>query len=134
MHDPFSPRGPFDPKDRFDPMAEGPPLRAILITVATAVVAVLLYTWFWPTLVFVISQPTPGGVVTVGEAHVIRVPDHFGFRALSADLGGAAEIAFECADGSPPVPVGTLDGTGREIVFVGIAGCEISNYRNFRLF
>jgi hypothetical protein len=115
-------------------MAEGPPLRAILITLATAVVAFLVYMWFWPTMVFVISQPTPGGVVKVGSGNVIEVPASFGFRALSANVGGAAEIVFECADGSPPVKVGTIDGTGREIVFIGIAGCGVSNYRNFRLF
>ena len=115
-------------------MAEGPPLRAILITLATAVVAFLVYMWFWPTMVFVISQPTPGGVVKVGSGNVIEVPASFGFRALSATVGGAAEIVFECADGSPPVKVGTIDGTGAEIVFVGIAGCEITNYRNFKLF
>ncbi len=125
---------PFAPKDRFDPMAEGPPLKAIVITAATAIVAFLVYTWVWPTTVFVISQPNPGGVVKVGAGHTIEVPASFGFRALSADVGGAAEIVFECADGSPPVKVGTIDGRGREIVFIGIAGCGVSNYRNFQLF
>lgn len=125
---------PFAPRDRFDPMAEGPPLRAIVITVATAIVAFFVYTWFWPTMVFVISQPNPGGVVKVGATERIEVPASFGFRALSANVGGAAEIVFECADGSPPVKVGTIDGTGREIVFIGIAGCGVSNYRNFQLF
>ncbi len=115
-------------------MSEGPPLRAILITLATVVAAFFVYTSFWPTMVFVVSQPTPGGVVKVGSGHTIEVPASFGFRALSADVGGAAEIVFECADDSPPVKVGTIDGTGREIVFIGIVGCGVSNYRNFKLF